>query len=233
MTKLGPIVGTLVNFLMVMTCTVLSFYAMQVLSVKILLESESHKIRDRKVKKHQRDGVIIVTLITICLMANSVAASIGSVRWDQFSFMIYRVLTLFMLIKLAFSIPFFLKRKKGESLDLWVFSLLFVNLAVQLASFVRPMIRFLATFGVINYSSELDYPISFTMKIMLGIADLLTSLSILYLHHRMGLRQITPKKKVNLYHDSQGELPEELTLNQKSKYQVVNTSPLSTDIQVE
>ena len=108
MTKLGLIVGTLVNFLMVMTCTVLSFYAMQVLSVKILLESESHKIRDRKARKHQRDGIIIVTLISICLMANSVAVSYGSVRWDQLTFMIYRVLTLFMLIKLAYSIPFFL-----------------------------------------------------------------------------------------------------------------------------
>ena len=91
-----------------MTCTVLSFYAMQVISVKILLESESHKIRDRKASRHKKIGIIIVTLISISLLANSVAASQGSVRWDQLSFMIYRVLTLFMLIKLAYQVPFFL-----------------------------------------------------------------------------------------------------------------------------
>jgi hypothetical protein len=91
------------------------------------------------------------------------------------------------------------------------------------------MIRFLDTYEVLNYSIELDLPIFLTMKIILGITDLLTSLSILYLHHRMGLRQITPKKKVNLLTGNQELLPEELIMKPKS-LKKVQSSPLSTDI---
>jgi len=42
------IIGAISYFIQVMTCTVLSFYAIQVLSVKLVLESESHKILQKK-----------------------------------------------------------------------------------------------------------------------------------------------------------------------------------------
>jgi hypothetical protein len=154
--ELGPVVGTAVNFIKVMACTVLSFYAMQVISVKILLESESHTARDVRARKHQRDGIKIVTLIAICLLGNSVAASLGSVRWDSFSFMIYRLLTMMMLVRLAFALPFFLKRRPDSSLDLWVFVLVFFNLAVQFSTFLRPLVIFLSTYGFLPYSDDLD-----------------------------------------------------------------------------
>ena len=75
--KLGPVVGIAVNFIKVIACTALSFYAMQVISVKNLLESDSHTVRDLRARKHQRDGIMIVSLIVICLLGNSVAASLG------------------------------------------------------------------------------------------------------------------------------------------------------------
>jgi len=227
--KLGPVVGTAVNFIMAMACTVLSFYAMQIISVKILLESESHKIRDMKARKHQRDGIKIVILIAICLLGNSVAASLGSVRWDSFSFLIYRILTLMMLVRLAFELPFFLKRRPDLSLDLWVFVLVFFNLAIQFSTFLRPLVRFLSSYGFLPYSDDLDLAVFKCILIASVVTDLLTSLSILYLHHRMGLRQIAPKKKVNLYHDSQAELPEQM-LSLKLKPKSKNQESVHTEI---
>jgi hypothetical protein len=81
---------------------------MQLISVKILLESENHTIRDGTARKHQRDGFIFVTLISICLLGNSLAASLSSARWDSYSFMIYRLPTMMMLARLGFALPFFL-----------------------------------------------------------------------------------------------------------------------------
>ena len=154
--ELGPVVGTAVNFMKVMTCTVLSFYAMQVISVKILLESESHTARDARARKHQRYGIMIVILIVICLLGNSVAASLGLVRWESLSFMIYRLLTLMMLVRLAFALPFFLERRPDSSLDFWVYILVFFNLANQFSTFLRSLVRFLSTYGFVPYSDDLD-----------------------------------------------------------------------------
>ena len=131
----------------------LSFYAMQLISVKILLDSDNHTIRDGRARKHQRFGFIFVTLISFCLLGNSLAASLSSARWESFSFMIYRLSTLLMLARLAFALPFFLERRPDSSVKLWVYTLLFANFAIQLSTLIRPLVIFLSTFGLFTYSA--------------------------------------------------------------------------------
>ena len=131
--------------------------------------------------------------------------------------MIYRLLTIMMLARLGFAIYFFLAKRPDSSLDIWVFILVFTNLAIQLSTFIWPLLRFLKAIDILSYSADLDITIYKCILIAATINDLLTSLSILYLHHRMGLRQIAPKKIVNLYHDSEGELLPEQALSLKLK----------------
>ena len=110
--------------------------------------------------------------------------------------------------------------------DLWVYFLLFANFAIQLSTFIRPLVIFLSTFGLFTYSAKLDLAVFEIILIMYTVTDLLTSLSILYLHHRIGLRQISPKKKVKLFRDT-SEVPGQLM----SRALLDQAQSLKTDIQ--
>ena len=119
--------------------------------------------------------------------------------------MLYRISTLFMLARLGFALPFFLSLSRAApSVHLWVYFLLFANFAIQLSTFLRPLVIFLSTFGLFTYSPQLDKVVFETIMIGYTVTDLLTSLSILYMHHRMGLRQIAAhkKSKVQLFRES-------------------------------
>ena len=76
MPALGVYVGSITNFAIYYTCTVLSFYSLQVLSVKILLESETPQMLKEKARKHQRNGLIFVSLMASCLYAFSIAVAL-------------------------------------------------------------------------------------------------------------------------------------------------------------
>jgi hypothetical protein len=120
--------------------------------------------------------------------------------------MLYRISTFFMLARLGFALPFFLSLSRAAPLVLlWVYFLLFANFAIQLSTFLRPLVILLSTFGLFTYSPQLDLAVFNTIMIMYTVTDLLTSLSILYMHHRMGLRQIAnanKKSKVQLFRES-------------------------------
>lgn len=143
------IIRTFVYFFSSISCAVLSFYALQVLSVKILLESESHKILARRAKRHQHFVILYVTLLATVLITNSTMAALSDLKWDSLSFTVYRSLTLFVLIRVVLTLPFFIKQRNekvkdaSKAVNYWIISLAVMNVSHQVISLVKSFLTFL------------------------------------------------------------------------------------------
>ena len=77
-----------------------------------------------------------------------------------------------------------------------------MNFTIQILSFIKALIDLLRICKAINYSDSIDEQVLLMLEIMRAIIDILTCLSILYLHHGMGLRSMKQNEKVDIFHDS-------------------------------
>ena len=82
---------------------------------------------------------------------------------------------------------------------IWVISLAFLNLSHQIASFLRAFLIFLSTFSLFTVPKDLDYRVHLSLSIFAIFKDLITALSILYLHHRMGMKEMGQMVKIDVY----------------------------------
>ena len=105
---LGVYYGTLVYFVMVISCTCLSLYAMQVISVKILLSSENAYVKAKRANRHQIIGLCLILGMISFLMAHSITLASGNIKEASLLYILYRFITIYLVAKMALNIPFFL-----------------------------------------------------------------------------------------------------------------------------
>jgi CDP-diglyceride synthetase len=135
-----------------------------------------------------------VALLVAILIFDSYLSAIENERWESLSFVIYRCFTIYIITRLVLAMPFFLNKRKKQDpnskVHYWIISLAVLNLSHQIAGWTWSLLLFLGSYRVLTISEYTNKQVFLLLSVIAIVKDLLTALSILYLHHRMGLREM-------------------------------------------
>lgn len=115
--NMNPLIIVL-NFLATLfsgfVCSVITIYILQMRGVKILLEANSQQELQENLKSHKTINKILISIILTCIVLQSAIQSVPVEKvydYGQIPYLVYRTISLFILVQMIFQCPFFLNKR--------------------------------------------------------------------------------------------------------------------------